>query len=139
MSTLQIVVLITAAFLCGVLTYNAILSKKRQKFQAEQDKAIDKINTEVEQFEQTKIQKDQELDDRLGNLDSINTAQTEALKLIMLDRIMYLKKCYTKDGEISPDDRDRLYKMHECYYDELGGNETNSIISSVDKLPLANN
>lgn len=66
-----------------------------------------------------------------------DVAQSEALRLILLDRILYLGKGYIARGEISYDERRRFHAMHQCYHTGLGGNgDADLIVSGVDELPL---
>ena len=64
-------------------------------------------------------------------------AQSEALKLMLLDRILLLGQTYINKGEVSFDDRKRLGDMHNVYHDQLGGNgDADAIIEAVYSLPL---
>jgi hypothetical protein len=64
-------------------------------------------------------------------------AQSEAMKLILLDRILYLGQSYIKRGEITLDERRRINEMYRCYHSGLGGNgDADFIISAVDELEL---
>lgn len=66
-----------------------------------------------------------------------DAAQSEALKLMLLDRVLYLGKGYIDKGEISYDDRRRFHAMHNCYHSGLGGNgDADLIVEGVDALPL---
>lgn len=74
---------------------------------------------------------------QLKTLKESDTAQAEALRLILLDRILYLGKGYIDKGEISYDDRRRFHAMHNCYHSGLGGNgDADLIVEGVDALPL---
>jgi len=67
-----------------------------------------------------------------------DAAQSEALKLVLLDRILYLGRSYIAKGEISYDERRRFHLMHKCYHTGLGGNgDADPIVSDVDELPLS--
>ena len=71
------------------------------------------------------------------HLKNSDTAQSEALKLILLDRILWLGQSYINKGEISFDDRRRFHAMHSCYHSGLGGNgDADIIVEGVDALPL---
>ena len=61
------------------------------------------------------------LQEQLEHLKNSDTAQSEALKLILLDRILWLGQGYINKGEISFDDRRRFHAMHSCYHSGLGG------------------
>lgn len=66
-----------------------------------------------------------------------NKEMRRAVRLILLDRILYLGQCYIDKGEISYDDRRRLHEMHDCYHTGLGGNgDADLIMHAVDHLRL---
>lgn len=78
-----------------------------------------------------------DMQQQLATLKASDTAQAEALRLILLDRVLYLGKSYIDKGEISYDDRRRFHAMHDCYHTGLGGNgDANLIVEGVDALPL---
>lgn len=78
-----------------------------------------------------------EVQKQLETLKASDTAQAEALRLILLDRVLYLGKSYIDKGEISYDDRRRFHAMHNCYHSGLGGNgDADLIVEGVDALPL---
>ena len=124
----------------------------RWKFKAErkakkEDRAEEKADRTHElseglaKFEKSEAQKNQEIEERLTELQTMQEAQSEALKLMLLDRILYLGKGYIEKGEISFDDRKRLHAMHDCYHKPkpkgLGGNgDANLIMEGVDRLQL---
>lgn len=117
---------------------------KAQRKAAKEDRAEEKadktteLSEAVEKFEEAETKKNKEIDERLFRLEEQNKAQTEALKLIMLDRILHLGQSYVEKGEISFDDRKRLHDMHKCYHDGLGGNgDADLIMDDVDELRLA--
>lgn len=73
----------------------------------------------------------------IKTLKDSDAAQSEALKLMLLDRVLYLGKGYIDKGEISYDDRRRFHAMHNCYHTGLGGNgDADLIVEGVDALPL---
>lgn len=73
----------------------------------------------------------------IKTLKDSDAAQSEALKLMLLDRVLYLGKGYIDKGEISYDDRWRFHAMHNCYHSGLGGNgDADLIVEGVDALPL---
>lgn len=77
------------------------------------------------------------IQEQLEHLKNSDTAQSEALKLILLDRILWLGQGYINKGEISFDDRRRFHAMHSCYHSGLGGNgDADIIVEGVDALPL---
>lgn len=77
------------------------------------------------------------LQEQLKTLKDSDKAQSEALRLILLDRVLYLGKGYIDKGEITYDDRRRFHAMHKCYHSGLGGNgDADLIVEGVDALPL---
>ena len=77
------------------------------------------------------------LQEDIKRLRSSDAAQSEALKQILLDRVLYLGQGYNAKGEISYDDRRRFHAMHDCYHKGLGGNgDADIIVEGVDALPL---
>ena len=75
---------------------------------------------------------DEEEDAVHQQLKALRTGQ----KVILLDRIQYLGQCYIFEGEIDFDDRRRLHQMHDAYH-TLGGNgDLNTLMETVDHLPL---
>ena len=111
-------------------------AKKEDRAEERKDRT-NELSKSLETFEQSEAKKNEELETRLKGLENQMTAQTEALKLLMLDRILHLGQSYVAKGEISFDDRKRLHDMHKCYHDGLGGNgDAKLIIEAVDSLPM---
>ena len=148
MTTLEAIVTIAVAFLGGAMTHIISSRNERWRFKAEREAAkedkqyakadrTNELSAGLERFEKSEAQKNQEIDDRLTTLESAVKVQMQAQKLILLDRILYLGKCYIKEGEISFDDRRRLHEMHDCYHTGLGGNgDADLVMDAVDALPL---
>lgn len=66
------------------------------------------------------------------------SAQTKALRYLMLYIMIQTAKGYIRDGEISMDDRRQLHTWHELYHDGLGGNgDMDKLMAEVNKLPLS--
>ncbi len=132
---LTAVLLAAAGGAAGAAVINGI--NERWKFKAGRKAA-------KEDREEEKADKTEELSktlvgiqEQLKNLKDSDAAQSEALKLILLDRILWLGQGYIKKGEISYDDRQRFHKMHTCYHSGLGGNgDADLVVSGVNKLPL---
>lgn len=77
------------------------------------------------------------INERMEAIETQNAAQSEALRLIMLDRILHLGSRYIQDGAITLDDRRRLHAMHDCYHNGLNGNgDAKVVMDAVDELPL---
>lgn len=133
--------IITAAFLAiaggaaGAAVINGI--NERWKFKAnrkavKEDRAEEKTDKTNELSSTLSgVQK------QLAHLKDSDAAQSEALKLILLDRILWLGQSYINKGEISFDDRRRFHAMHKCYHNGLGGNgDADIVVKGVDALPL---
>ena len=69
--------------------------------------------------------------------DKKNTAESQMLKGLGHDRIIYLGSCYIKQGYITKDDYENLHDYLYIPYKMLGGNGTaEKIMKEVEKLPL---
>lgn len=129
------VLLAIAGGAAGAAVINGI--NERWKFKAnrkaaKEDRAEEKAD-KTEELTKTLT----ELQDEIKALKKSDAAQSEALKLILLDRVLYLGKGYIAKGEISYDDRRRFHAMHNCYHTGLGGNgDADLIVEGVDALPL---
>lgn len=63
-------------------------------------------------------------------------ALVAGLKVLTVDRVRYLGRCYILDGKISLEDRENLEEMHTAYK-SLGGNgHLETIMSEVRRLPV---
>lgn len=103
-------------------TRNAELQDREE---AKNDK-IESINKELEQ-----------LTAAIKEIQEANSAQSAALKFVLLDRILYLGQSYINKGGVSFDDRKRLGDMHYVYHNRLGGNgDADAIMDGVYSLPL---
>ena len=102
----------------------------RRKRKAEKE---DRAEAKVEAAEE---QKQRENDERLKDLEEKVAAVAEGVKLMLLDRIIYLGQGYINKGEITYDERHRFHQMHDCYHDGLHGNgDAKLIVEAVDELP----
>lgn len=107
---------------------------KRERKAVKEDKLEEKED-EVKELTKTvdqiaKVQADQTLQ---------LVALQDALKCVLLDRVIHLGQSYIRDGEIDFDDRRRLREMHNSYHQGLGGNgDAEAIMKAVDALPLKN-
>ena len=63
-------------------------------------------------------------------------AVQEGVRVMLLDRILYLGQCYIHEREVDLNDRIRLSAMHRAYK-SLGGNgDADAIMACVNSLPL---
>ena len=63
-------------------------------------------------------------------------AQTEALKVLMRDRVNHLGRIYLKQGYISVMDKDTLKEMYTAYKRLGGDGHLETIKDEVDKLEV---
>lgn len=106
------------------------VDRKDQK----EDKAEEKVDKIAELTKSVDELRQQRKDDAatLGAL-------REAMKCVLLDRIIYLGQKYIEEGEVDFDDRKRLRDMHNSYHGGLKGNgDADAIMRAVDALPLKN-
>lgn len=135
--------ILTAALLAivGGAAGAAIITgiNERWKFKANR-KAVKEDRAEAKADKMDELAKTlADMQQQLATLKASDTAQAEALRLILLDRVLYLGKSYIDKGEISYDDRRRFHAMHDCYHTGLGGNgDAALIVEGVDALPLKN-
>lgn len=135
--------ILTAALLAivGGAAGAAIITgiNERWKFKANR-KAVKEDRAEAKADKMDELAKTlADMQQQLATLKASDTAQAEALRLILLDRVLYLGKSYIDKGKISYDDRRRFHAMHDCYHTGLGGNgDAALIVEGVDALPLKN-
>lgn len=68
--------------------------------------------------------------------DDRQDAVVNGIKVLTVDRVRYLGKCYLADGEISLEDKENLRDMYTAYK-ALGGNgHLETIMSEVDRLKI---
>ena len=89
---------------------------------------------------QMKVQRKWQLEDRSAEkneaqVESMN-ALTEALKVLMIDRVRTLGRQYIADGYISLEDKETIHEMYDSYK-SLGGNgHLSMLMSEVDNLDV---
>lgn len=97
-----------------------------------------KEDDEMERQDARERQDALQIKKRLETIEKKTDAQSEALKYIMYDRILYLGREYIKRGNITFDERRILNNMHNSYHNGLGGNgDLNSLMNEVNELHLA--
>ncbi|MBQ3330796.1 MAG: hypothetical protein IJG87_06420 [Ruminococcus sp.] len=119
----------------GVALINAIHDRwkwKAERKAAKEDKEeekTDKIGELTKTIEEMRTQQDE--------MSAQMNALREAMKCVLLDRIIYLAQSYIADGEVDFDDRKRLRDMHSSYHNGLEGNgDADALMKGVDALPL---
>ena len=107
----------------------------RWKFQATQKAKKTDQTDEIAQMRDSEGKRYRNLAEKLEDIEQQTQNQSEALKLILLDRILDLGKSYIADGQISFDDRRHFHALHDCYHSGLGGNgDADFIVKEVDEL-----
>ena len=116
---------------------------KAQRKATKEDRAEEKadktneIRESIEEFKKQETKRNEEIEKQMAALAEQQAAQSEALKLILIDRILHLGQGYIAKGEVSFDDRRRLHEMHDCYHNRLKGNgDANLVMEGVDELQL---
>ena len=68
--------------------------------------------------------------------DDKRDAVVAGLKVLTVDRVRYLGRCYITDGKISLEDRENLEDMYRAYK-SLGGNvHLETVMDEVRRLPV---
>lgn len=103
----------------------------------EQSDEIKELSEKLDAFMKRQDEFDQRVKTHFEEADKQMDAYRDALKSMLLDRILYLGRHYVAVGEVDFDDRKRLRDMHDCYHNGLGGNgDAKFIMDAVDELPL---
>lgn len=114
-------------------------SRKAQKEdrQEEKEDRTAEVSKEIEEIKKAEGEWRKDIEQKLKALDTQNTAENEALRVILLDRIRHLGQSYIDAGEIDFDDRRIFHMMHSVYHNGLGGNgDADLVVKAVDELPL---
>ena len=111
-------------------------AKKEDEQEAREDRT-DEIQEEIIKMKAEEKSLKETHNKDMSALTKQMDAQSEALRLLLLDRILVLGQEYIDQEEISFDDRKRFHKMHECYHTSLNGNgDADLVVKGVDALPL---
>lgn len=110
--------------------------KKEDRAEEKADKTKE-LQEAIEEFKEKESAKTNELGERLKLVEEMNRAQTEAMKLLMLDRILHMGQKFIDRGEVSFEELSRFHAMHDCYHNRLNGNgDADFIVSAVNELRL---
>lgn len=127
-------------FICGAGGLALIeWARERWKFKAErkaakEDRAEEKVD-KIGELTKAVNKLTEEYEGQGKQID----AMRDAMKCVLLDRIIHLGQKYIEEGEVDFDDRKRLRDMHTSYHQGLKGNgDADAIMSAVDALPLKN-
>lgn len=117
--------------------FKASRKAAKEDRQEEREDRTEEIEEEVKELKEKEGEWKKEIERKLAALDTQNTAENEALRVILLDRIRHLGQRYIAAGEIDFDDRRIFHMMHSVYHDGLGGNgDADLVVEAVDELPL---
>ncbi len=117
--------------------FKASRKAAKEDRQEEKEDRTEKIEEKVKELKEEESAWKKEIEKKLKDLDTQNTAENEALRVILLDRIRHLGQSYIAAGEIDFDDRRIFHMMHSVYHDGLGGNgDADLVVEAVDELPL---
>lgn len=122
-------ILSSGVFVAVIEIVKESIAFRRRRKAEQEDRAEAKADAAEEK-------KKQETEARLKELEEKVAAIAEGVKLMLLDRIIYLGQGYIEKGEITYDERHRFHQMHDCYHDGLKGNgDAKLIVEAVDELP----
>jgi len=111
-------------------------AKKEDREEEKSDKT-NELRESLAKFEEEEKEQNNLFALQLHDLKEMQEAQSKALMLMLMDRILHLGQSYIAKGEVSFDNRKRLHDMHDCYHKGLGGNgDTDLVMAGVDELPL---
>lgn len=117
--------------------FKASRKAAKEDRQEEKEDRTEEIEEKVKELKEEESAWKKEIEKKLKDLDTQNTAENEALRVILLDRIRHLGQSYIAAGEIDFDDRRIFHMMHSVYHDGLGGNgDADLVVEAVDELPL---
>lgn len=135
-SAVYALILAVAGGAAGAAAINGINDRwkfKAQREAAKEDKA-DETADEMETLKRTIGT----MSEQVQKLADSDTAQSEALKLLLLDKVLSMGQKYIEEGEITFADRQLFHKMHDAYHTGLHGNgDADLVVEGVDELPLS--
>ena len=112
-------------------------AEEQERINHEREDMLSEINKNLNDYIQRQDGFNAEFVSRVVELENQNSAQSEGMKYVLLDRILHLGHKYILAGEVSFDDRKRLGDMHTVYHKRLGGNgDAEAIMDGVYALPL---
>jgi chromatin remodeling complex protein RSC6 len=142
-------------FVCGaggLAVINLIQERWKVRYQRkaekedreeEKDDKFDEFSKKFDDFMEKQTDFNDKTSARLKTMENNDKSQQEAMKYVLLDRIIYIGQSYIKKGQVTFDERKRLRDMHDVYHNSpdkggLGGNgDAKKIMEAVDELPLA--
>lgn len=63
-------------------------------------------------------------------------AVVAGLKVLTVDRVRYLGKCYISDRSISLEDKENLEEMYRAYKGLGGNGHLQTVMDEVERLPV---
>jgi len=111
-------------------------AQKEDKADEKADKT-EELESSVSEIRQAEEDLSKRHDKDMKDLNEQMSAQSEALRLLLLDRILSMGEELIEKREITFDERKRFHDMHKCYHNRLGGNgDADIVVGGVDRLPL---
>lgn len=111
-------------------------AEKEDRKEEKEDK-IDGLSKKLDDFIEKQNDYNEQAKSLFKEIETDNEAHNEAMKYVLLDRILYIGQSYIKHGTVTFDERKRLRDMHNVYHERLGGNgDAKFIMDAVDELPL---
>lgn len=118
-------------------------TRKNQK-EDEKEKRNDKTEEIAKAFSEFKEETTSKIEDvekkitsleqNISSLAKQNDSQTEALKLMMLDRILYIGNKYIEAGEIRSNDKRIFRMMYKAYKGVNGNGDADWVMERIDEL-----
>lgn len=118
-----------------------LFNKKRKatiedRMEAKADKTAS-IEKDFREFKEQEAITNKKHEEWRQHIETEQKAQSEAMKLILLDRVLHLGQSYIARGDITYEERRMFHAMHNCYHNGLHGNgDADLIVQAVDDLPL---
>ena len=111
-------------------------AEKEDRAEEREDK-LDEISQQLAEHIRKQEAFNKKTQIQFEEMEKTDAAQVEAMKYVLLDRILYIGQSYIKHGTASYDEKKRLRDMHTVYHERLGGNgDADLIMQAIDKLPL---
>lgn len=148
MSVIEALLALAAALLGGFLASVISARQERWKFRQERQAVkedrqaakadkLDEIQTMLAKFTAQVTQQQTETENRLQQMRKVDDAQSQALKLLLLDRILHLGQAYIERGWLTLDEKNNLTDLHICYHDTLQGNgNADNVMKAVEHLEV---
>lgn len=136
MTALEFIATIIGIIL-GSSALTVLLNNLHERWKLKQER---KNNIEDKQEEKENIVDDLQTatnsqEERLGEVESLSKYMAEAIKYLLLDKIIFLGSKYIRRNSITMEERKILKAMYDVYHNGLKGNgDADFIMKSVDAI-----